>query len=198
LLNFIQRKFFFLFKILIYRPFCRLCTLPPGVALPSFPPTYATDCRPQIGELLQELQQFAYSYNFIWAHTRYSYRSLTGKGRWTSSLGISEAKVGLHISPVWIHCKISPLLRYKQVKLKFFSKMAVMHEVTGFRSLDSEITTDHSAISPPTVKHLRFAGQPTVDLIFVVPCVMLYSEIIPTRCNNCVYFSQWLYSTCFG
>ena len=27
---------------------------------------------------------------------------------------------------------------------------------------------------------------------------MLNSEIIPTRCNNCVYSSQWLYSTCFG
>ena len=24
------------------------------------------------------------------------------------------------------------------------------------------------------------------------------SEVIPTRCNNCVYSSQWLYSTCFG
>ena len=24
------------------------------------------------------------------------------------------------------------------------------------------------------------------------------SEIIPTRCNNCVYSSQWLHSTCFG
>ena len=24
------------------------------------------------------------------------------------------------------------------------------------------------------------------------------SEIHPTRCNNCVYSSQWLYSTCFG
>ena len=30
-------------------------------------------------------------------------------------------------------------------------------------------------------------------LIFVVPCIMLNSEIIPTRCNNCVYSSQWLY-----
>ena len=28
--------------------------------------------------------------------------------------------------------------------------------------------------------------------------ILLYSEIIPTRCNNCVYSSQWLYSTCFG
>ena len=34
--------------------------------------------------------------------------------------------------------------------------------------------------------------------IFVVPCIMLNSEMIPTRCNNCVYSSQWLYSTCFG
>ena len=37
-----------------------------------------------------------------------------------------------------------------------------------------------------------------VCLIFVVPCIMLNSEIIPTRCNNCVYSSQWLYSICFG
>ena len=37
------------------------------------------------------------------------------------------------------------------------------------------------------------------NLIFVVPCIMLYSgEISPTRCNNCVFYSQWLYSTCFG
>ena len=37
------------------------------------------------------------------------------------------------------------------------------------------------------------------NLIFVVPCIMLYSgEIGPTRCNNCVYSSQLLYSTCFG
>ena len=27
---------------------------------------------------------------------------------------------------------------------------------------------------------------------------MLNSEINPTRCNNCVCSSQWLYSTCFG
>ena len=35
-------------------------------------------------------------------------------------------------------------------------------------------------------------------LIFVVPCIMLNSEINPTRCNNCVYSTPWLYSTCFG
>ena len=29
--------------------------------------------------------------------------------------------------------------------------------------------------------------------------VLPYSgEISPTRCNNCVFYSQWLYSTCFG
>jgi len=28
------------------------------------------------------------------------------------------------------------------------------------------------------------------NLIFVVPCIMLNSEINPTRCNNCVYSSQ--------
>ena len=33
-------------------------------------------------------------------------------------------------------------------------------------------------------------------VIFVVPCIMLNSEINPTRCNNCIYSSQWLYSTC--
>ena len=32
------------------------------------------------------------------------------------------------------------------------------------------------------------------NLIFVVPCIMLNSEINPTRCNNCVYSSQWLYN----
>ena len=42
------------------------------------------------------------------------------------------------------------------------------------------------------------AGIYSCNLIFVVPCIMLNSEINPTRCNNCVYSSQWLYFTCFG
>ena len=38
-----------------------------------------------------------------------------------------------------------------------------------------------------------------LNLIFVVPCIMLYiGEISPTRCNNCVFYSQWLYATGFG
>ena len=43
-----------------------------------------------------------------------------------------------------------------------------------------------------------FKTSTSKNLIFVVPCIMLNSEINPTRCNNCVYSSQWLYSTCFG
>ena len=45
---------------------------------------------------------------------------------------------------------------------------------------------------------LKGCGGKKVNLIFVVPCIMLNSEINPTRCNNCVYSLQWLYSTCFG
>ena len=41
---------------------------------------------------------------------------------------------------------------------------------------------------------LEFSWQ---ILIFVVPCIMLNSEINPTRCNNCVYSAQWLYSYMF-
>ena len=38
-----------------------------------------------------------------------------------------------------------------------------------------------------------------INLISVVPCIMLYSgEMSPTRCNNCDFYSHWLYSTCFG
>ena len=45
----------------------------------------------------------------------------------------------------------------------------------------------------------RFACWASMNLIFVVPCIMLYSgEISPTRCSSCVFYSQWLYSTCFG
>ena len=51
------------------------------------------------------------------------------------------------------------------------------------------------------VAFLNFTTHPLniiKKLIFVVPCIMLNSEINPARCNNCVYSSQWLYSTCFG
>ena len=50
----------------------------------------------------------------------------------------------------------------------------------------------------PECRYLKRFVKQRKRLIFVVPCIMLNSEIIPTRCNNCVYSSQWLYSTCFG
>ena len=44
----------------------------------------------------------------------------------------------------------------------------------------------------------RYKPTPYIFLLFVVPCIMLYNgEISPTRCKNCVFYSQWLYSTCF-
>ena len=54
---------------------------------------------------------------------------------------------------------------------------------------------------------LRYNPLPQLVVLcsFVITAVqqtdfllVVYSEIIPTRCNNCVYSSQWLYSTCFG
>ena len=36
------------------------------------------------------------------------------------------------------------------------------------------------------------------DVNFIILEPSLGCEISPTRCNNCVFYSQWLYSTCFG
>ena len=45
----------------------------------------------------------------------------------------------------------------------------------------------------------RAAMCPSSGELFVLMRHLVRSgEIIPTRCNNCVYSSQWLYSTCFG
>ena len=61
-----------------------------------------------------------------------------------------------------------------------------------FRS--SILISNKSDISVSWISHSNIKW----NLIFVVPCIMLNSEIIPTRCNNCIYSSQWLYCTCFG
>ena len=67
-------------------------------------------------------------------------------------------------------------------------------------------------ISPSNVNRLVFVMPTNRDQCVVdteqlhkfrkAPCFRqtfhINSEIIPTRCNNCVYSSQWLYSTCFG
>ena len=47
-------------------------------------------------------------------------------------------------------------------------------------------------INPHLIHHgLDYHQHTDQNLIFVVPCIMLNSEINPTRCNNCVYSSQW-------
>ena len=46
---------------------------------------------------------------------------------------------------------------------------------------------------PHSPSHHFWITHNYMNLIFVVPCIMLNSEINPTRCNNCVYSSQWLY-----
>ena len=53
------------------------------------------------------------------------------------------------------------------------------------------------------VRHV--AGEPATrsQRVYCVVCyynvqLLFNSEVNPTRCNNCVYSSQWLYSTCFG
>ena len=44
------------------------------------------------------------------------------------------------------------------------------------------------------VGHRVFA----VEQVFLKTVIPYSGEISPTRCNNCVFYSQWLYSTCFG
>ena len=45
----------------------------------------------------------------------------------------------------------------------------------------------------------EYFGFSPVDIILShINKIQEDSQIIPTRCNNCVYSSQWLYSTCFG
>ena len=51
------------------------------------------------------------------------------------------------------------------------------------------------------IHHSQFnlpSTLPTVRKDSTISYTVKSSEIIPTRCNNCVYSSQWLYSTCFG
>ena len=50
---------------------------------------------------------------------------------------------------------------------------------------------------------ITFSGENALNSIWwnknITKNRKLYSgEISPTRCNNCVFYSQWLYSICFG
>ena len=54
------------------------------------------------------------------------------------------------------------------------------------------------------VINTAWSSTSTPTYVFIELCIITHrnyftsGEIIPTRCNNCVYSSQWLYSTCFG
>ena len=81
----------------------------------------------------------------------------------------------------------------------YIPEISIWSTTSQIISLKSALTFiyNHVQISPSAVFPIRTTCS--CHLIFVVPCIMLYSgEISPTRCNNCVFYSQWLYSTCFG
>ena len=63
------------------------------------------------------------------------------------------------------------------------SSLAEMFEEIGTGCVDWKHLVPHRVQLQALVNRL-------MNLIFVVPCIMLNSEIIPTRCNNCVYSSQ--------
>ena len=95
--------------------------------------------------------------------------------------------------------------QYNKTKTKSTTAAHEYNSTTTVRQYNST-TTVRQYNSTTTVRQYnstttvrQYNSTTTVrHLIFVVPCIMLNSEIIPTRCNNCVYSSQWLYSTCFG
>ena len=70
---------------------------------------------------------------------------------------------------------------------------------TNYSKIIELLKTFKTKIIAPPCFGLHKQSSGSSYLIFVVPCITLYSgEISPTRCNNCVFYSQWLYSTCFG
>ena len=72
------------------------------------------------------------------------------------------------------------------------------------------ITCDRQQAKYALVSSTRILGISPLNTSFSINLLCIFrqrlitilssdsSEIIPTRCNNCVYSSQWLYSTCFG
>ena len=96
----------------------------------------------------------------------------------------------------WLLGRLSPLsLENKIIIYKIVLKLVWTYgtELWGCAS-----NSNIEIIQRYQSKILRILTNAPWYLIFVVPCIMLNSEIIPTRCNNCVYSSQWLYCTCFG
>ena len=92
------------------------------------------------------------------------------------------------------------------MKLEFSRQIFEKYSNTNFHENPScgsrVVPCGRTDMKEMIVAFRNFANAPkkrhNIHLIFVVPCIMLNSEIIPKRCNNCVYSSQWLYSICFG
>ena len=79
----------------------------------------------------------------------------------------------------------------------FLKTVPMIMKALNVRNSVPTVTVIHSSVL--AAEHTDKHGLPVMHLVFVVPCIMLYSgEISPIRCNNCVFYSQWLYSTCFG
>ena len=95
----------------------------------------------------------------------------------------------------------------------------IVQEVDGPQGRSGQVRkiSPPPGFDPSTVQHVAsrytyYATQPTMKLSrrtyfsiciaathFPIETYFQYSgEINPTRCNNCVFYSQWLYSTCFG
>ena len=89
---------------------------------------------------------------------------------------------------------------YKLVSVKCRNRFRIQHPKHSRHIHTVYAVLSHRPYIPRTfmVYWTKESAAHISYLIFVVPCIMLYSEINPTRCNNCVYSSQWLYSTCFG
>ena len=89
---------------------------------------------------------------------------------------------------------------------------AALHVIFTFRlcscmsswlwCFDLIIASDYTrliALLVPSVSiQLDFLSIPTPRQALNYYTGIFNSEINRTRCNNCVYSSQWLYSTCFG
>ena len=61
------------------------------------------------------------------------------------------------------------------------------------------ITVDPTLVPSDDPRHEGWVIQGTLTKLLTNCNTLLFSgEISPTRCNNCVFYSQWLYSTCFG
>ena len=114
----------------------------------------------------------------------------------------------------WASHEIPRLLWNSKVHVRVYKSSLLVSVIsqTNPRSLSHFLKIHFNIIPPPTLVYskwslsFRFPHHNPVftsplprtrlrscwmwrqlDLIFVVPCIMLNSEIIPTRCNNCVY-----------